>query len=172
MRLFILLLFLSTVNLYAQKSIEGIIYMIMPDGIGEEVGSIMVKDLKKQGIEIIVIGSNLQAGTHGFHLHEKNMLGPTTNDQGVVVPGGQAGGHWDPDKTGQHLGPEGNGHRGDLPQLVISNDQMIHTTLTNARIRFKDIKGKSLMIHANPDNYSDLPEPLGGSGGRMYAAPF
>ncbi|MGL4677443.1 MAG: superoxide dismutase family protein [Brevinema sp.] len=172
MRLFVLLLFLSTVNVHAQKSIEGILYMIVPEGMGEAVGSITVNDLKKNGIEIVVVGSNLQAGAHGFHLHEKNMLGPTTNDQGVVVPGGQAGGHWDPDKTGQHLGPEGNGHRGDLPQLIVAKDKMINTTLTNSKIRFKDIKGKSLMIHINPDNYSDSPAPLGGSGGRMYAAPF
>jgi superoxide dismutase, Cu-Zn family len=35
------------------------------------------------------------------------------------------------------------------------------------RLKVSDLKGRSLIIHANPDNYSDQPEPLGGSGARI-----
>ncbi len=33
-----------------------------------------------------------------------------------------AGGHLDPQNTGKHEGPEGAGHLGDLPALVVNND--------------------------------------------------
>jgi hypothetical protein len=35
------------------------------------------------------------------------------------------------------------------------------------RLKVADIKGKSLMIHAGGDNYSDAPAPLGGGGARV-----
>ena len=34
------------------------------------------------------------------------------------------------------------------------------------RLKVADLKGKSLMIHAGGDNYSDTPAPLGGGGAR------
>jgi Cu-Zn family superoxide dismutase len=34
------------------------------------------------------------------------------------------------------------------------------------RLKLADIKGRSLMIHAGGDNYSDTPAPLGGGGAR------
>jgi Cu-Zn family superoxide dismutase len=30
-----------------------------------------------------------------------------------------------------------------------------------------DVKGRSMVIHAGGDNYSDQPAPLGGGGGRI-----
>ena len=35
------------------------------------------------------------------------------------------------------------------------------------RIKLSEIKGRSLMIHAGGDNYSDDPKPLGGGGARV-----
>jgi Cu-Zn family superoxide dismutase len=35
------------------------------------------------------------------------------------------------------------------------------------RLKVADIKGRSLMIHAGGDNYSDLPVKLGGGGARI-----
>jgi Cu-Zn family superoxide dismutase len=35
------------------------------------------------------------------------------------------------------------------------------------RLNLDDMSGRSLMIHAGGDNYSDDPELLGGGGGRM-----
>ena len=30
-----------------------------------------------------------------------------------------AGGHYDPANTGKHLGPQGEGHKGDMPVLTV-----------------------------------------------------
>ncbi|MGL4388790.1 MAG: superoxide dismutase family protein, partial [Brevinema sp.] len=108
---------------------------------------------------------------NGFHLHEKNMLTPSTNSKGEIIVGGMAGGHWDPDKTGKHLGPEGNGHRGDLPQIEVNAKGMVNQKIMSKKIKLSDITGKSFMVHINPDNYTDKPS-LGGSGARMYGAAF
>ena len=35
------------------------------------------------------------------------------------------------------------------------------------QLRVKDVRGRSLIIHAGEDNYSDQPEPLGGGGTRI-----
>jgi len=40
-----------------------------------------------------------------------------------------AGGHFDPDTTGKHMGPKGAGHRGDLPLLHVDEKGNAHATL-------------------------------------------
>ena len=147
------------------------IHALTAAGLGESIGTITVTELGK-GIVIVVNATNLPAGEHGFHVHETNTLTPSTNDSGVVTIGGAAKGHWDPDKTGLHEGPEGKGHRGDLYKLVVPSSGIAQVTQTNTRINIKDIPGKSFMIHTLGDNYSDNPTSLGGGGGRMFASPF
>ena len=86
--------------------------------------------------------------------------------QGIAVAGLAAGGHWDPDETGQHLGPFGNGHRGDLSRLVVDDDGKTNTSVVAPRLSTADLKGKALIVHAGGDTYRDEP-PLGGGGARV-----
>lgn len=146
------------------------LYALSEEGLGAEMGTITVSDDGENGISITIKATGLTSGVHGFHLHKTNTLTPTTNDSGIVIGGG-AGGHWDPDNTDTHAGPDGNGHRGDLPSITIADDGSIDATVIVKRIKFTDIKGKSFMIHAGGDTYSDEPY-LGGGGARLYAAPF
>ncbi|SFB74798.1 superoxide dismutase, Cu-Zn family [Brevinema andersonii] len=168
-KIFFIILFV-TVQCGTQQSLTAPIYQLTKTGTGQKVGSITVSQAGKE-IAIKIVASNLPPGYHGFHLHETNTLTPSEKD-GKIVVGGNAGGHWDPDNTGFHGGPDGNGHRGDLPQLEVNPDGSVSQTIKNKKITLNDIKGRSLMIHAHPDNFSDHPEPLGGSGARLYAAPF
>jgi Cu-Zn family superoxide dismutase len=78
-----------------------------------------------------------------------------------------AGGHYDPLKTGKHEGPYGKGHLGDLPALYVGSDGKATMPVVSPRLKVSDLKGRSLMIHAGSDNYSDYPEPLGGGGARV-----
>lgn len=82
----------------------------------------------------------------------------------------QAGiGHLDPQNTGKHEGPEGAGHLGDLPALVVNNDGKATDAVIAPRLKSLDeIKDKALMVHVGGDNMSDQPKPLGG-GGERYA---
>ena len=78
-----------------------------------------------------------------------------------------AGGHYDPAKTGKHLGPYGEGHLGDLPPLYVDAQGKSTLPVLAPRLKIADIKGRSLMVHAGGDNFSDQPEPLGGGGARI-----
>ncbi len=157
--------------LFAQsKSATTDILELNEKGVGKKIGTLTVKETK-YGIEITVKASGLKSGKVGFHLHEKNDPKPTKNPDGSLLIGGGLGGHWDPDKTGVHAGPNGNGHRGDLEELIVKKDGTISQTVKSSRIKFSDIKGKGFVIHANPDNYMN--EPVnGGTGARVYTALF
>ncbi len=141
-------------------------------GAGKTVGTITVTETAG-GISITVKASGLTAnpGQVGFHLHEKNSLIPTKDTSGNLVIGGGLGGHWDPENTKTHTGPQGNGHRGDLEALTVNADGSINQTVISLKIKFSDLKGKSLVIHANADNYQNSPEN-GGTGECLYAAIF
>ncbi len=88
-------------------------------------------------------------------------------NQGKLAAGFAAGGHYDPAHTKKHLGPLSTaGHRGDLPVLVV--DRGDATPPVNApHLTVAEIRGRSIMIHAGGDNYSDIPLPLGGGGARI-----
>jgi Cu-Zn family superoxide dismutase len=83
------------------------------------------------------------------------------------VPGLAAGGHYDPAGAGRHAGPYENGHLGDLPALYVDANGKANNPVLAPRLKLSDLKGRSLMIHAGGDNYSDNPKKLGGGGARM-----
>ena len=78
-----------------------------------------------------------------------------------------AGGHYDPANTGKHLGPQGEGHKGDMPVLTVEANGKATKAVTAPHLTVADVKGHSIMIHAGGDNYSDQPAPLGGGGARL-----
>ena len=86
---------------------------------------------------------------------------------GKAVASLSAGGHYDPAKTAKHLGPYGEGHVGDLPPLVVDGQGKSVLPVLAPRLKMTDVKGRSLMVHAGGDNFSDQPEPLGGGGARI-----
>lgn len=99
----------------------------------------------------------LPSGLHGFHLHQNADCG--NHGQG-------AGGHYDPQQTNSHLGPYGKGHLGDLPALYVDSTGAANLPTLAPRLKTSDLKGLTVMIHADGDNYSNNP-PLGGGGARM-----
>ena len=110
--------------------------------------------------------SGLTPGVHGFHVHENPSCDPKEQD-GKKVPALAAGGHFDPGKTGMHLGPYGEGHLGDLPPLYVDAEGRATVPALAPRIKLSDLKGHSLMVHAGGDNFADHPHPLGGGGVRV-----
>ena len=136
-------------------------------GTGELLGTVEITD-SDDGVVFTPDLTGLTPGEHGFHVHENGDCGPSTKDDGTVVPGGAAGSHYDPGETGVHLGPYGDGHLGALPVLVVAEDGTATTAVTAPRITDRsEIAGLALMIHAGGDNYSDDPAPLGGGGPRF-----
>lgn len=109
----------------------------------------------------------LPAGIHGFHFHENPSCAPMQKD-GQWVAALAAGGHFDPEKTGTHAGPFGQGHLGDLPALYVDAEGRANYPVLAPRLKsLAQIKGRALMLHAGGDNHQDHPAPLGGGGARL-----
>jgi superoxide dismutase, Cu-Zn family len=162
-----LFLVAATVIVIAASGSEIVIDMhyVTDQGTGKKIGTITAEQ-KPYGTLFTPKLSGLSPGMHGFHLHAKGNCGPKEKD-GRMVPGLAAGGHFDPGDTDSHQGPYGKGHLGDLPVLFADKTGMVTLPVLAPRVRLKDLKGHSLIIHAGGDNYSDDPKPLGGGGARI-----
>jgi len=147
------------------ESLTVTVNSVSPQGIGASIGTITFEDSAK-GLAISPQLAGISAGDHGFHIHENPDCGPKEKD-GAMVAAQAAGPHFDPHKTGKNTGPHGGGHKGDLPKLVASADGKVTGSFVVDGLHLADIRGRSVMIHAGGDNYSDEPAPLGGGGARI-----
>jgi Cu-Zn family superoxide dismutase len=150
----------------AKKPVVVPVTLITETGAGASVGTIEITE-SKQGLVLKTKLKGLPPGEHGFHLHEKGSCDPGQKD-GATAAGIAAGPHYDPAATKAHKGPGGGGHKGDLPKLEITPaGKAKQATLKVEGLTLADVAGRSLMIHAAGDNYSDAPAPLGGGGARI-----
>jgi Cu-Zn family superoxide dismutase len=157
------LLGLASLPAWADQVVE--VHAVSMDGIGDSIGTVTFSDSDK-GLVIKPDLKKLSPGAHGFHIHQ-NPSCDTSEKDGKKVAGGAAGGHYDPDSSGKHEGPEGHGHHGDLPTLLANDAGVANQPVVAPRLKLADVKGRSIMIHEGGDNYSDQPKPLGGGGGRI-----
>lgn len=135
------------------------------EGIGDPVGTITLT-AGANGVVLTTDLHSLPAGEHGFHLHQNGTCAAALKD-GKMSAAEAAGGHYDPGETHRHAGPQGSGHKGDMPALMVAHDGTAKTSFTLPRLTFKDVMQRSIMIHEHGDNYSDTPLPLGGGGKRI-----
>lgn len=146
------------------------IHLVNKDGVGKAIGTIKAEDGPKGLWLHISLEAALPPGPHGFHVHSNPSCDMEHKD-GAMVAGLAAGGHYDPANTGKHSGPAGGGHLGDLPVLFVGVDEdgatKVRHTLVRPGLKVSDIRGRSFMIHAEGDNFSDEPKPLGGGGARI-----
>ena len=156
----------TTTTSTTQKVLQANVNLVNAQGIGKQIGTVTFTD-SNAGLVIKTNLTDLPSGPHGFHIHENGACGAAVNPEGVTTPALQAGGHFDPHKAGNHGKPDGDGHLGDLPVLVVSNDQSAKQTLIAPRLNTNLIAGRAIMVHAGADNYSDSPQPLGGGGARI-----
>lgn len=141
------------------------VHAISADGVGESIGVVTAIDTD-EGLQLTPDLAGLPPGEHGFHVHQ-NPSCDSAEKEGNMVAGLAAGGHYDPDETGSHKGPEHEGHLGDLPVLVVDENGEAATPMLAPRLTVAKIKGRALMVHAKGDNFSDTPNPLGGGGARI-----
>jgi len=136
------------------------------NGVGASIGTLTLEDTSG-GLKITPNLKGLPAGTHGFHVHANADCGPGEQN-GQKAAGLAAGGHFDPAKTGKHLGPASTeGHKGDMPILTVGADGTATASVVAPHLSVADAKGHAIVIHAGGDNYSDQPAPLGGGGARI-----
>jgi superoxide dismutase, Cu-Zn family len=144
----------------------------LQDATGADLGTVTFTETA-EGLEVTVVATGLPAGKHGFHVHSEGSCEASTDDAGMEVMHGAAGGHFDPNETANHAGPEvdsATGHAGDLPNLEVAEDGAASVTFTTTKMTLAEgptsLVGRAIMIHANEDNYTNEPKN-GGSGDRI-----
>lgn len=121
-----------------------------------------------KGLQIKLEAERLSPGQHGFHVHEKGECAPGPDAAGKTIAFGAAGPHFDPSKTGQHAGPEHDGHAGDLPNVKAGADGRGQVTFTSRHLGLtgaSSVIGRTLVVHEKADDYQS--NPAGNSGGRV-----
>lgn len=121
-------------------------------------------DFEQTGTMVTVRGEirGLKANAvHGFHVHEK---GDCSSSDGT-----SAGGHFNPDAKAHGQHGVGSHHVGDLPSLKSDAQGVarIQFNTDSLSLRAEDprnIRGRSLIVHRDPDDYTS--QPAGNSGPR------
>jgi len=144
------------------KLIKVAIHRLSKHGVGKKIGYVRIYD-SAEGLVFDPQIFLLPPGVHGFHIHEFPDLTPKNGK-----PAGNAGQHFDPQNTKQHLGPYRSGHLGDLPRLWVNERGEAKIGVVAPRLRLADVLGRSLIIHEGGDNYSDF--PLKDGGGKLRIA--
>jgi len=132
---------------------------------GKEIGTAELTGTKA-GVLIALDVNSLPAGQWvAFHVHQVGTCDHATGHE-------SAGGHFNP-KGAEHGYLSDNGaHAGDMPNQYVSADGMLKAHVLNTAVTLEGgdnaIKGKALMIHADPDDYSG--QPSGNAGKRLACA--
>ena len=129
------------------------VHEVSQAGVGADVGQVRFTD-GPYGLSIEPALAGLTPGLHGAHIHQNQECGPADKD-GKAVAGGGAGGHYDPGAAACHEGPFGDGHLGDLPNLVVEGDGSARMPMLAPRLDVTAIAGRALIVHAGPDRYAD-----------------
>ena len=115
-----------------------------------------------QGLQIKLEAERLSPGEHGFHVHEKGDCSAPDFSS--------AGGHFNPSSQPHGDPTAGAHHVGDMPVLVAdaSGKATARAELRSMTIGgdgASDIVGKSVVVHADPDDFRT--QPAGNSGARV-----
>jgi len=123
------------------------------DADGAELGTVDFSEVAA-GIQAVVALEGLEAGEHGFHIHDHGICtGDFTS----------AGGHLAFDEQEHPF------HAGDLPNLVVGEDGAVEVTIVTNAIdslaELDDANGSAIVVHAGADDYAT--PPSGNSGARV-----
>ena len=158
---------------------------ILPPGcdlIPREVGVATLTEVE-DGTQVDVQVTGLPPGFHGFHLHAVGVCepdSPSPADPSMTGDFLSAGGHIGAGET------DHGEHAGDLPLLYVTEAGTgTLTAVTDALTldQLTDGDGSAVMVHADPDNYANVPERYapggpdqmtrntGDAGGRIACGP-
>ncbi|HEY0844876.1 MAG TPA: superoxide dismutase family protein [Noviherbaspirillum sp.] len=116
------------------------------DTAGNQVGKVRLTQEGSGNVAVHAHVHDMPPGFHGFHVH---AVGECT------APFTSAGGHFDLDA---HTHRD---HSGDFPVLLVKADGTANVKFSTDRFSVADLfdgDGSAIIIHANPDNYANIPE--------------
>ncbi|WP_069164813.1 superoxide dismutase[Cu-Zn] [Nocardia altamirensis] len=124
----------------------------LKDAAGVSVGT---ASFAKDGnhLQVTVEAHGLRPGFHGMHVHsigkcEPNSVAPTGGPSGDFL---SAGGHLQVGSANTHPAS------GDLTSLEVRADGMAKLVTTTDALTLDDLKSKALIIHADADNFGNIP---------------
>jgi superoxide dismutase, Cu-Zn family len=114
-------------------------------------------------VQVVAFTQGLAPGQeHGFHIHEGSSCGPD---------GMAAGGHFNPGGKphGDPKAPAAQRHAGDMPNLQADKRGRARMDIQMDGVSLRpgpnNIVGRTVVIHAGPDDYKS--QPAGDSGARI-----
>lgn len=109
------------------------------------------------GVRVTAEVKGLTPGEHGFHIHESGdcSAADATSAKGHYNPASKAHGH--------HTAMEH--HSGDMNNLVANAQGEAKASMEIKGVTLAEIGGRSVVIHADPDDYKS--QPAGNSGKRI-----
>jgi Cu-Zn family superoxide dismutase len=116
----------------------------------QQVGIARLIQLGGSNVFIQVRVHHLRPGFHGFHIHAAGEC---------IPPFTSAGPHFDLASVGQSHSHRD--HSGDLPVLLVNADGTADAVFNTDRFDIADlfdVNGSAIIIHANPDNYANIPD--------------
>ncbi|QIS16242.1 superoxide dismutase[Cu-Zn] [Nocardia arthritidis] len=124
----------------------------LKDAAGQSVATANITNVGNY-LQVSVDAHGLRPGFHGLHIHqvgkcEANSVAPTGGPSGDFL---SAGGHLQVGSANAHPSS------GDLTSLEIRSDGAGQLTTTTDGVTLKDIKGKAIIIHADADNFGNIP---------------
>lgn len=117
---------------------------VLKDASGQQVGLAVLRERHGE-VSVNADVWGLPSGFHGFHVHAVGQCAP---------PFTSAGGHFNPAGAGH------GDHAGDLPSLLVQDDGTGELRFTTDRFSLADLSdldGSALIVHANRDNYANIP---------------
>lgn len=141
----------------ASTASSGELTATLVDATGTKVGTAEFS-AEDGGVEVSVEVTGLPPGFHGFHLHSVGVCEPDSVSPTDPTMKGDflsAGGHIGAKET--HHGE----HPGDMPSLFVEKTgagslEFVTDAVTLADLTDDD--GSAVMIHADRDNYANIPE--------------
>lgn len=137
---------------------------LMPVGASTVTGTASFSQQNGE-VTLHIAISNATPGIHGMHLHADGDC--HTGDQATV-----GGGHWNPTNSTHGKWGSAAFHRGDIGNITINaNGKGILDfktdlwSLTESNNTEKYILNKSILFHANPDDFTT--QPTGAAGARL-----
>jgi Cu-Zn family superoxide dismutase len=115
----------------------------LKDAAGRPVAAVEFRKSPRSAVKVVVSGRGLPPGFHGMHVHASGACEPPSF--------ASAGGHL------MNEGTSHPDHAGDLTSLYVKSDGTASARFETDRFGLEDLLGKSVIIHAGPDNFGNIP---------------